>query len=269
MPQKVRKINSEAEYKAAIKLVRHFADGFKGADGYDLRHHYKDVSQYKRKKLQRYYELIHDLTSRTHEVKRPRNKKRLRSLQEFARHPEFPKGLKVAFLPSADPDDKQKIIYDKKTQKVKRVIEKGTIVRREVPFDHDLLIEDPSAAVQEVINKAKGKRYLIQAGEFDIPSLLSSDHRTLLDNVTKLMNKYGATDHNPDDSNSSYYENWMHGVISYDFIETTTWQQFLTEKNRNRLILKERRAETSRKKRRALLKKELKAAKLRVLGKKK
>lgn len=247
-------------YKTAVKLVRHYASGFTTNDGYDLRKSFSSLTPYKKKKLRQYYYNIMMLRSRPHRVVRPRNKTRLRNLQQYAQHPTILKGLKAAFVPVADPDRPIKITYKK--DRVTRIKETDRISSDQIKFDMIDLALDPEIEAQRAIDELKADRYLLMAGEYLINTNVSSDAESLLEQIQHFQNKYSKEDFDEDDPNSSYWGNWLIGVKGYYFDKTGDWRDYHLQKIVMQELMKELRNSKSLKKRKTQISKLKQARKL-------
>lgn len=252
-----RHVKNESEYKAAVKLIRHFAKGFKGGDGYDLRKPFKELSRYQRRKLNRYSTIVQELMARPHKIIRPRRKDHLRALQEFSRQQDFPRDLTAVFMPVADPTKPLKITYDKKQKRVIKVREAGVINRTEIPFDPVALALTPKIEIKRITDTYPAQRYILLSNEFEIPGSVSINYEMLLRKATRLMEKYH------DEKVHGYFGNWLKGVVLYDFPDSVAafrdWEAFNKQKIKIRKMLKEARSYRTSKKRRAYLLKKLKA----------
>ena len=113
-------------YKHAINVLRHgyvdtetnkrmgkFADGFDPSDGYDMRK-INDWTPAQKAKITRMFKTVDKLTSRPFQVYKSKNKARLKKVQQAAQHDEFPKQLKVAFVPTSGRAERVKVRVTKK-----------------------------------------------------------------------------------------------------------------------------------------------------------
>ena len=107
------RFSNKTVFSEAVKTLRKFADGFGAADGYDIRQGYQGLSPYQKRKLRQYISVVEEQTARPFKVVRPRNKKRLRALQDFSQQEKNLKGLKVAFVPVSDPSESLEVRYDR------------------------------------------------------------------------------------------------------------------------------------------------------------
>ena len=221
MPNSKGRIN----YAQRLKAIRPFV-----SFNYDLR---KPLSSAAKAQITSYYEYIQKLTVRQHQVYRSTNEDNLRAVQRFAQHdPKRFKKLKVAFVPNAGAE-RMKLSIDKdgrvhgKTSKISQV---------EIPFDPLLLAEaedngEAEDYIDECIDAApRAKRYVVQAGEFEVPSARSREFIT--EYVKDLMSRYGADKHDPDKHSSHYYGNWMFGLTGYNFHDQSQMDEYRSEKRR-------------------------------------
>lgn len=235
------KVKTSGEYKNAIKLLRKFADGFSPKDGVDLRKPISELSPYQRRKIRKYFDIIEPLTARNHKVVRPRRKDHLRELQELAGHQGFPKGIKAALIPVADPSKSLKIEYTRK-HKVRRVIEDGKVYKYTIFFDRDLLLSDAMLAAIDVVNRAPldATQFLLGAAEHEIQTKIAPTAADLAYHIQRLQDKYGI-DQGYDATNpsSKWFGNWMFSVNSYTFKSKKTMDDYLQAKFKAKELLKE------------------------------
>ena len=249
------------EYIAAVKALRHgiddpitgestgrLATGFDARDGYDLRK-FDDWTPAQKARVTRLYNLVDHLAARPFYIYRGRKPENIRLMQEVAQHEQFPKELKVAFIPSPA-RIKPKIRITKRRQVV---IKQGNITRRSVMFSElgitpeDLALE-PKRKTQEAVNQILGKTYQIMAGKYLIPTAFSKN--ALASKVAILVEKYGSDNYDEDDPSSSHYSNWMLGIQSYDYERRQDFNRFRDRQTRSREALKEERERLRRKWRR-------------------
>lgn len=212
-------------YAQRLKDIRPFVDF-----NYDLR---KPLSSAAKAQISKYYGYIQKLTVREHQVYRSTNKDNLRAVQRFAQHdPKKYNRIKVAFVPNAG------------TERMKLTIGKdgrvrgttGNISQIEIPLDAEALAEhDEDGTLEEYIDSViddapPAKRYVVQAGEFEVPSARSRNFIT--EYVADLMRRYDASKFNPDDKNSHYYGNWMFGLIGYNFHAQSQLDEYRATKRR-------------------------------------
>ncbi len=242
------KLRTPLEFVEAIKLVRPYADGFTATDGYDIRSLNRiklkpkarprrrvdkvtgevfETKEYtpreinavlsyaKRKKLQRYFDVINFNMAEPHIVKRPRNKKRLRSLQEFSQHEDYPKDLKVAFLPAAHGAKKTKLVW--KGDVLKKIIQNG-ITRYTINFDKKRFVQDPEKEIDAALNQTSSKYFMVQAGKHVIYKS-GGPANLVKKEILNLQGRYGADKFDPNDPNSHHFGNWLNGIIGFDISE--------------------------------------------------
>lgn len=240
------------EYIEAVKALRHgiedpitgvstgrLADGFEARDGYDLRK-FDDWTPAQKAKVTRLYNLVDHLTARPFYVYRGRKPENIRLMQEVAQHEEFPKELKVAFIPSPA-KIKPKIRITKKRHVV---IKQGHITRRAVTFSElgitpEQVAQDPKWATQEAIQDVVGKSFQIKAGKYLIPTVYSRGY--LPRKVAMLVEKYGSDNYDPDDPSSSYFGNWLGGFEAYDWEKRKDFDRFRDQQTRSKEALREER----------------------------
>jgi hypothetical protein len=225
----------------AFKRMGKFANGFEADEGFDLREIDK-WSPSQKSKVTKLYKLVDHLTARPYHIYRGRKPKNLRLVQEAAQHEQFPKNLVVAFLPVSNTKVTPKIKISKKG--IVTVIE-GKVRKRSINFkDHGItpkdLEDDAEGIMKELDRRIKGKRYVIQAGKYEIvnevlhPSALPS-------RIRRYIEKYNATDYDATNPNSSFYGNWLLGVNAYDFDTRPDFKAYRAEKRREKAALKRKR----------------------------
>lgn len=202
---------SPREVAQAVRIIRRYADGFGAKDGFDLRalskQGSKALTKSQRQKLYRYFNTIAELESRPHQIIRPRNKKRLRAMQEFSRHTDFPKDLKVAFYPT---EGKVKIRWsgNRPTQAVR--LDTGEIITS-LFFNMRQLVTNPDREIANTLGKANDDSFFyIMAGEHMIRRAF--DKSGVTREILILMERYSGDHEDPNDPNSSFFGNWMLGL---------------------------------------------------------
>jgi hypothetical protein len=191
----------------------------------------KPLSSAAKAQISRYYAYIQKLTVRPHQVYRTKNSDNLRAVQRFAQHdPTKYQRLTVAFVPNAGAE-RMKITIDAKGRVHGKA---GHIGQVEIPLDpYELAAADADGEALEYIDAAidaapPAKRYVVQAGEFEVPAAKSRQFIT--EYVAQLMAKYGADKYNEDDKN--YYGNWMFGIIGYNFHSQAQLDDYRSTKRR-------------------------------------
>lgn len=246
------------EYIEAVKALRHgledpitgkstgkLATGFEARDGYDLRK-FDDWTPAQKAKVTKLYNLADHLASRPFYIYRGRKPENIRLMQEVAQHEQFPKELKVAFLPSPA-RVKPKIRITKKREVI---IKQGRITRRAVTLkDAGLTPEDfaldPKASTKQAIDYLeRGKRYQIKAGKYLIPNTYDAKYLPVA--VAKLVQRYGTDNYDSTDPSSSYFGNWLTGFEVYDFETRRDFERFRERQALSRAIMKEEREKARR-----------------------
>lgn len=207
-------------YSQRLKAIRPYV-----SFNYDLR---QPLTSGAKRRINDYYEYIQKLTIRPHQVYRARSEDVLRSVQRFAQHDKRHKFLKVAFVVNAG-SERMKIRIGKDGRVRGRT---GNISLFEIPIDAATVArlaadddeqDDPEVnSVREYIaalidDAPEAKRYVPQAGAFEVPG--SYHRKFIVDEVVKLMGRYGADKNDPDDRNSHYWGNWLFGINGYNFHE--------------------------------------------------
>lgn len=196
---------SGINYAQRLQAIRPFV-----SFNYDLR---QPLTSAAKAQITRYYTYIQKLTVRPHQVYRTRKKSNLSAVQRFAQHdPKSHPKLTVAFVPNAG-SERMKISIDSKGR-VHGVT--GHIGVYEFPLDPERLIEEGRDYVEEVIAEGpRVKRFSVQAGEFEVPGAFSREF--IVDEVVKLMERYGADKYDDSKRSSHFYGNWLHGLNGYTF----------------------------------------------------
>lgn len=261
------------EYLDAVKALRKgiedpitgektgkLADGFEVADGFNLRK-FDEWTPAQKAKVTRLYNLVDHLTARPFYIYRGRKPENIRLMQEVAQHEEFPKQLKVAFLPSPA-KIKPKIRI---TPKREVIIKQGRITRRAVVLEsvgltpEDFAI-DPKGSTRIALDEiAEGKAYQIKMGKYLSRNAYSRKY--LPRKVAMLVEKYGSDKFDENDPSSSWYGNWLMGFEVYDFDRREDFDNFRRAQTRSREALKEERERARRKWRRKYGKKKRKTRK--------
>lgn len=211
-----------------LKAIRPFIDF-----NYDLR---KPLSNYQKRKIKEYYDEINALTARPYYVYRPHKSERLAKAQQYAQHEKQLKGLKVAFIPT-NGIEKPKISFNKSGD---LIAETKHVKTEFIPFDPDLLIDDPESYTRDLIDDIDAKRFTILAGKYEIPNSYSKSR--LPANVAKLAGKYG----NPDLNN--YFGNWMVGLSAHTFSEQADFNEYAKAKSDAKKQLQRERKNRKRRK---------------------
>lgn len=249
-------------YKAAVKVLRHgfedpetgrrmgkFAKGFEASEGFDLRK-IEDWTPAQKRKVTKMFALIDELTARPFTVYRARDTKRLEQVQKAAQHPYIDKNLKVAFIP-VNRKQPVKVRINKKGQVT---FKQGNVARIPINFsDYGItpadLALDTKQAVKKIVKAVPAKRYRVQAGEFECNEMYSAGiigsafvGDELPEVIEKLVNKYSSENgYDPEDSNSSWYGNWLFGVIGYQYESLTDYKALRAAYGREKRDLADRR----------------------------
>lgn len=236
-----------------FKELRRYTNGFKAKDGYDLR----NVFKIRRPKLQKAVEvmkLISELTQRPHTVVKRFKGARLRAIQEAAQHTRFPKELKVAFVPVSD-ETPLKIKFTKKG--LVEFIQNANLKVSSL-FNMRALIENPDDEIARAFNRFPDTNYStynIMAGEHEVYKVQTGAGAPLVDSlkgITKkaifYMNKYSSESYDPNDRNSSFYGNWLLGIVAYKSDTKAGLRNYITrvgqihdiEKEKRKMIMREK-----------------------------
>ena len=189
---------------------------------YDLR---KPLTEYQKRKVRDYYDEIDALTNRANQIYRPRKKENLFAAQRLAQHEKMLPGLKVAFIPTAEP---VKVTLTKtggsyKTKHIKTKV---------ITINPKSLASNPDREIRRVLKVAKGaSNFHILAGRYEIrkpvrPNKLEARIKTLMGRYSeggKLFRKSRK-------GNSNHYRNWLIGVAANTFTEQAAYNEYLDAK---------------------------------------
>lgn len=225
----------------AYRRMGKFAEGFEPSDGFDLREVDK-WSPAKKAEVTKMYKLVDHLSARPFYVYRGRKKKNIRKVQEASQHEKFPKKLVVAFVPVANTKETPRI---KISRKGIVTIREGRVRRRSIIFrDHGItpkdLENDAEGIMNELDKRIRGKRYVIQAGKYEIVNEVLTPS-ALPARVRKYIEKYNATDYDAGDPNSSFHGNWLLGINAYDFNVREDLREYRRQKRKEKAELKRKR----------------------------
>jgi hypothetical protein len=219
MRNQPRKLTAD-RLNEAVKLARKFATGFNASDGYDLHKNLaKKLTKYKKRKLREIYNIAMNAATQPHKVVRPRNKNRLRSLNKATGLTKVPKNLKVAFVPTAYPDQEVKVEYDKNNN-VKLIEVGDNISYHDVYLSADEVeefLDDPDGlaafvislmppGIRAVVPLSNG--FVMGSGSYsgDTPEALAEITAGFLQN---LFSRYGSGEFDPGDESSRHWVNWL------------------------------------------------------------
>lgn len=204
-----------------LRMVRKVTgDKFSSAAGYDLR---KGLSKRRQKTVEKYFEMLVELTARPHQVITP-PKGAKREVFEFTgqkKHPRFAK----AFVHVPDPAASYTYELDRSRPKGSRFVvvneqtgERMWHIPPEVFLELDPELyedgEEPDAGFFEDVIRTYGERgevYVIQAGNYHMWGTAGTPS-TVADQLARLFKDYGAGNFNDRDPNSHWVGNWFRGV---------------------------------------------------------
>lgn len=218
---------TQSGYLDKLRFIRKFADGFLAKDGYDARE-YKKWSSARKGQITKYYNAITAKLSRTHYLYRPRNKARLKAALRYTGMSEYKK-LRVVIL--SVPVDmlvsgkyrpvKPKITFNKAGDMSVNIrgIDRRVLLFEELGYTPEEFAQQPQEILEDIIEQHPARSYAIVARDFEvgrgIPNFYTRN--SVIGTVLKLMADYGKDAFDENDSNSSYYGNWLHGLVAYDF----------------------------------------------------
>lgn len=187
------------------------------------------LTPYQKRKIRRYWDQIHRLTARPHQVYRPRRKDHLKSAQEFAQHTDNLPELKVAFIPTSG-SEKVKVRFDK-TGNAYTTSEH--IKSRLIRIDPKQLVAEGVPYIEKLIADAPEDAFTLLSAEFEIPIGLSKAVVGM--KAAELMEKYGDKDKN------NYYANWLFGINAYTFTNQEFGVYLLAKQKKKKAMQRKRR----------------------------
>lgn len=240
------------EYAEKLRTVRQYAKGFESRDGYNLNN--LRLTRTQKFELTRVYNIIDRLSSRpTHFYSVRGGEKIQRALQESAQHDKYYKELKGAFFPVGTEDkDSELYEYDDGSYSIVQ----AKVERLFIPIAPVELALDPEGAIMEALEGVEAKTYSVAAGEYQVDS--AADKATISEVVARYVEKYGTDEYDPDDKNSSYYGNWLRGIIANNYQRHENMARYIAAKAKARQELKLKRRREKRKRQKKSRKQRLK-----------
>lgn len=214
-------------YVDKLVFIRQFTRGFDARSGYDARK-YSTWSAARKSQITRYYSAITAKLSRSHYLYHPRTKSHLTAGLRYVGMASYRK-LRVVIIsvPMTMTVEgiyqpvKPRIFFTSKGEMVVNIrgIERRALLFEELGYDLKQVVNEPERVIDEMIANFPAQRYAVIAQDFEvgrgIPQLYTA--AKLPSVITALMNEYNADDYDASDSNSSYWGNWLHGVMAYSF----------------------------------------------------
>jgi hypothetical protein len=231
MPNKNK---SKINYKQQMKDIRQFVDF-----DYDLR---QPLSSRAKGKINDYFNEIQALTARPNQVYRPRRKDRLKAAQEFAQHENRLKGIDVAFIPT-NGNEKRKIKFDKNNN-ITAISE--FVETRVLPINPLEITSQDSAEnyISELIKDAPdAKSFTVLTGNYEIPA--GQSRNSLPRYIGRLVQKYAIVDDEGNKANK-HYDNWLFGVAAHNYKNQDNFQDYQSEKNKNKKEMQRKRKNKKR-----------------------
>lgn len=204
------------DYATMAKRIRPFAKQFSAASGYNL----KDINNWTpamKGQLTKHFKKGVELTSRQVEMYHSPNSDNMKAVGELAGQ----KGYKFnsVFYPSPPGF---KLRYNKRTNTVKAMgprAQFSTYEWEQFGVDPDQLARDPAGVAKQVMKALDHTRFAIRAGEGNIGKgarAIRTANQTA-GRIAALVEKYNSDDYDPDDTNSSWFGNWLIGFEGWDF----------------------------------------------------
>lgn len=212
------------DIRKKLEAIRAVTGGyFSAKNGYDLR---KPLSKRRQKTIEKYYEVLVDLTSRPHVEYRPRKGEKTEAFSYTGQKhtPKFDR----AFVHKVDPDASLQFVLDKNRPKGSRFISYNKKTGQSyyhvpasafIAFEDDDL-EEAGEEVEDFYEDVlreyaeDAELFLINAGNNYMWGS-SGQHEAVAKKVADLFRNYGAGNFDPGDKNSHYYGNWFNGVTAF------------------------------------------------------
>ena len=225
------------EYSNKLKAIRGYVDF-----DYDLR---KPLHANSKRKIDRYFNAIDAIQARPNKVYRSKNKKRVKSVQEFGRNGfENLPGIKVAFYESSAANPIT-IRFDKKGLKAS-----GKYFDiRYIPFNLPRLLRNADKEIHRALSDP-GTRgadwFRVAVGQDGQYSIASPRKRANVASfINQLMNKYVKHDDSGKELNN-YWGNWLHGLLPMTAKNQTELREFLVKESKIKDTIRQRRKRTKR-----------------------
>lgn len=220
--------NSKGTIHAArLKAIRKYVDF-----NYNLN---EPLTGYAKRKIKKYYDQINELTNKTNQIYRPRNKNNLKIAQRDLHREKTLPGIKVAFVPTNGRDKVKIKIKGGRTHYETEYIKSEPIL-----FDSARYASDPVNYTKNIIADVKADRFQIMAGDKAIPNSYSK--RALPEKIKKLADKYSDPDKN------NFHGKWLKGVIAHKFDNQASMDDYRKEKEKNQRELSRQRRNAKRRK---------------------
>lgn len=195
-------------YKQRVAELRRYFEGFKAADGFDLR----DVDEWtaaQKAKISRYWEVMGIQVARPHVVKRYKRPERIKAAAEFAQQDRLLKGQKAVLIP-ADDAKELRVSFDKDDRiKVRR---RGVYVNK-ISFNKRAFLADPITELRRVLNTTDAQVFKFMNGPHESRGVFNRDE--LEQRVLQIIAEYGSDMYDKSDRRSHHWKNWLTGLIPY------------------------------------------------------
>lgn len=219
--------DTKGGYLDKLRFIRQFTRGFAARDGYDARK-YATWSSARKAQITRYYSAITAKLSRSHYLYHPRTSAHLRAGLRYVGMSSYRK-LRVVILsvPMTMTIEgeykpvKPKIRFTSTGEMVVNIrgIERRALLFEELGYTPDEVISQPEVVMADIMDRFPAQRYAVIAKEYEVGRGIPQLYRgsEIVSVITAFLEKYNDEDYDPDDSNSSYWGNWLHGVMAYSF----------------------------------------------------
>lgn len=214
----------------SLKLVRRYTgDRFSAARGYDAR---KPMSKARLRTIEKYANLITELTDRPHRIYRPKRgeKREAFIFTGQQHHPRFT--VAIVNVPQADSSyrfyrDRTRPSGSQFTMENRRTREKSWHIPAQVFLDENeaLFDEDEDIApeffeyvLEQYAEQGPRYTYVIEAGEYHMWGA-SGNIPKVSEKLADLFKQYGSQNFDAYDKNSHFIGNWFRGVQVYSSSE--------------------------------------------------
>lgn len=253
--KKIEQLQRQRDYASKLRLIRLFTHGFDASSGYSLKN-ISGLSSSQKREINRYYDVLSQLTYRPHYIYRPRNKQNLRAAKRTNGTDQLSKiHVGIFQVPTRrDIEGERRIVKPKV-----KISRSGEV---SLHFEHGLkrdtlLFEDAARDIlaqewleetgermspddvdyveameyvadflpeltQQIVDETDYKYYTVIAGQFEIgkgvPTFFNrNDVAAEVIRLQEIYNPDERDDCDPDDPNSHYWGNWLFGLNAYRF----------------------------------------------------
>lgn len=218
MPKNTNSKKTAQQYKNDMRALRPFVNF-----DIDLR---APLNSAQKAKINKYKKELDRMTAgKPYEIQifRPRDKTKLKKVQEFGGQDASLKEFKVAFIPKTS--KYQKIGFNKNGEPYTKT---KNVKSNYIALDTDELIGDniEDYVYSKVKNRTE-KRFTIQAGDWEIRNTYSK--KVLGKEIAKLALEYS------DPTANNFIGKWCHGVLAHEFTDQEDLSSYLDAKRNAKL----------------------------------